>query len=334
MAESPLYRQLAMSAASWGCDLSAAQIHSWVRKRLLPPLARRRSLGRHGFRSELRPEAIGQLRALCRLRSYTKRLDPLRLLLWIEGWPVPLGDVKAALRRQLPQPPAGRIDDDLLDQLSGQALRKAVGFRRALGRTGLTKLEAAEAGEYVAARLLGERPEPSESLKSILDRALGLDRARRDAFDTARPWLEQPPDVSAMFDGLSLSELYDLASTVSTEELDRARSRAAFLVWEFPRMIELLEILGGRNFGGLHSASRLGPRDAGLAVLIAVRSHRQGLSPNFDELVAGLQTDEMASAMSLLPEARRFVAEHPQRRRLQREGLLGHLSESQRDVPS
>lgn len=131
--EGALYTRLAIRVAENGiASISPDQIHRWRMAGLLP-CARRVSLGRgRGFQFDVALGTYEQLVALCRFRTVIKSSHRLRILLWLEGWPVDQEAVRGSLLRCLPSVGTTRRSEAMLDRLSGYAVEAGPRLARRL----------------------------------------------------------------------------------------------------------------------------------------------------------------------------------------------------------
>jgi hypothetical protein len=325
MPEARRYQQLAELAREAGYRVTPAQIHHWVRAGLLPATAERRSVGRRGFRSEPRTGAERQLIALCGLRSITTSRGSLALLLWLDGWEVPLGRVRAALVEAVPAPLSHGLNDNDRDRISALAMEHARSLRRQLPPAKLSQMDVAEVGEFLMRFVVGDQPDPSAELEATLSRAMGLDRAASDTIGSAEPWYDpSSAGVLSLLAGFTLDELHELIESVADDELSLARDPARTLIYDMPRIAEAIELAYGRGVAGFGPLRLMSPAEPHLGVIATLRASRAGLGPSLAALVESCRSPQLQQVLESLPEARAFVRAHPQRRRIEQDGLVAH----------
>ncbi|MDQ3690437.1 MAG: hypothetical protein M3406_10460, partial [Chloroflexota bacterium] len=278
------YDQLVEVAAKAGYGVTPSQVHRAVKARLVRTVAERGGVGHQNFHASLSEDMVAQFLAWCRLRLHTTRVDQLRILMWLERWPVPLGDVRRSLAAWLPTTDSMRLTDSVRHKISRMAFRHRKEFRRDVGPYKLTDMDAADAAEYVVLRALGDTPVMHDELRALLAKTLGLERARVDTRGDASPWYSGDAAPESLFEGFSLDEMRDLLTSATDEDLEWARSRAHFLLWGFAPAISRLEEAAGKGFAGLHGAARLSPSQAALAVIVVLHARNAGFSQNIDEM--------------------------------------------------
>lgn len=323
--EAPVYHALAQMARDAGFrEVTPSQVHVYAKARLLPPTAVRQSLGNRGFASELHPQVVDQLLALCELRKLTRSHEALAVLLWADGWDVPLGIVKEALLSCLPPARMSRSVRalDHLDRLARRSLPRLMRTMRP-GRMGDAALDAAATLAPVA---YGIADPIDDVAGGNLERLGGLDRGRLDAIGSAEPWLAGPPSF-AWNVMLRYAPPWRVRSYIEAADaalLDRSRAHARFLIYEIPAFARGLEAGGGRGFGGWRFLARLVPRQAAMLGTIAVVLDRYpALFRRFDLLIEGISP--LAERRDVLLElAAEYARQHPdQSALLRRHGLYG-----------
>lgn len=281
---------LAEVARNAGFLVSEGQIHRAVTQRLIPRpaliLAKQGELAVDG-----RPTTRGAMDdflAWCRLRRHLTLLHPLRTLLWMEGCAIPTSDLRTSLASWLPPAPAIELTEEQRDLLSSMALRRAKEARRHLGPYGLSEMDAADATEHVVLRAIGDDPEVGPELRAILAKAMGLERASSDSLGGVRPWYSGDSSPEQLLAGFSFAEMRALVESASDDDLEWARPRARFLVWDLPEFVRLVEMHAGKGFAGLHAAAQLGPASAPLGVIVALRARSFGVGDNIDLISAAV----------------------------------------------
>lgn len=329
MSETQRYRDLASAAKRAGHHVTPSQVHRWVRYGLLPPASKRQADEQAGAEAQAHSTSLAQLVALCRARTITRSPAALALLLWLDGHAISGDRVRTSLRASLPNTPTRRLSEAQRDRLSSLALRNARAFRRELPPAGLSEIDAAEVAEFLIRHVLGDMPELGPSVERALRKAMGLDRAASDVVRGSGPWLEQNQDVMGLLGDFTLADLHHLVRTATDEELTAVRQPARALVYDLPRVAEALELMHGRGVAGFGPLRMIEPAAPELAIVAALRAQRVGLGDNLRLVAAAGAAPELQSALAQLPEARKLVSRHPQRRTIQRIGLATY-----RDQPA
>lgn len=234
--------------------------------------------------------------------------------------------VRSSLTEALPAPPPGGLDDDDRDRLSALAIEHATSLRRRLPPAKLSKMDVAEVGEFLMRLVVGDPQAPSAELEATLSRAMGLDRAASDTIGSADPWYDPSSGGPlSLLAGFTLEELHRLIDSVSEEELSAARDPARTLIYDMPRMAEVIELAYGRGVAGFGPLRLMSPAEPHLGIIAALRASRAGLGSSLGALVESCRSPQVQQVLEvLLPEARTFVRAHPQRRRIEQDGLLTH----------
>lgn len=279
-----IYDQMVEVAAKAGYGVTPSQVHRAVKARLVRTSDERGGVGHQKSHASLSEDVVAQFLAWCRLRLHTTRVDQLRILMWLERWPIPLGDVRRSLAAWLPTTGPMRLSDRVRHKISRMAFRHRKEFRRDVGPYRLTDMDAADAAEYVVLRALGDTPLMHDELRAVLAKTLGLERARVDALGDASPWYSGDAAPENLFEGFSLDEMRDMLTAAPDDDLEWARSRAHFLLWGFAPAISRLEDAAGKGFAGLHGAAQLSPSQAALAVIVALHARNAGFGQNIDEI--------------------------------------------------
>lgn len=297
MSERPIYRVLAEVARGAGYgDVTPSRVHRWVREHLLPATGRQVPAGRAGFRTEPSAEAQAQLLALCAWRQETKQLNQLAVLLWMDGWEVPLGRVRQSLRSFVPKDPprpGNRTEREALEErLEVMAYKFAPRAKARFGRRGVEREEIAEALLPIVRRIAGLGGRIRKQDAAVIERMTGQDRARTDATPTAGPWLTTPGVESVeMATALTLQTARSLAEA-GDEELERARPRLRFWLVEGNAIAGHVAAHGDAEFAGLHTFAVQPPKLAVACLVLMLFFDRLGLGSNLDRLIAALSVGQ------------------------------------------
>jgi hypothetical protein len=249
-------------AAAAGFDVTAAQLARWHRAGLIPRPSQR-PLGKGHGTETVYPGGTGeQLLALARILALDRRLSLAAWELWWAGYDVSLEKVRtllgesaksrdastAELRARIDAPGGSDSIYDLADRMAGgrtdvKVLRQA---RKRVGRSSYSTVAKAVL-ETAAGRFGGFEPDAANAESAgdgeILERALGLERARTDRLPDADPWLAGPADgalleISALAAAHRLSDV--LTSTVD-RDLIRYRDELKVFVSLFGSVSEATE---------------------------------------------------------------------------------------------
>lgn len=314
--EGALYKRLAIRVAENGiASISPHQIHRWRMAGLLPG-ARRVSLGRgRGFQFDVAPGTYEQLVALCRFRTVTKSSHRLRILLWLEGWPVDQEAVRGSLLRCLPRVGTKRRSEAILDQLSALAAKSGppLARRLLLGRIGNTL--SADGADVALQMAFGLTRCISAEQATYLESVTGLrPHARSDTLAGAGPWLtgETSRVLTRLARAWSIRTMRDFVRHATSDERERARPFARALAIDFPAISRANDVTFGRNFAGwrLFRGLRFRPE---VALALAIFFGRMGMTRAMGELSAAISEGrEITRTMIALGEW--YAAHHPEQR--------------------
>jgi hypothetical protein len=231
-----------IAAAGGSRRLNVWSLRRWGREDLLPR-PRRRGLGTgQGTRVEYPDGTLEQLQALLTLFCETRNYARLRVLLWLDGYPVPWERVRADLVAALPNPAGweqvragvAEEDDAALDALDAEAVRLAASKDTPIARRWLRSPTGREMfmAQLLMAAALGRFPhgmaEPVEgggrSYGEVLERGAGVYAARADASH----WLTGPPgavlEAAGEYDGFDVPRLLNALRTATRAEAEEARA--------------------------------------------------------------------------------------------------------------
>jgi hypothetical protein len=208
-------------------------------------------------------DALRQLEALLRFRQQTKTEDLLRVGLWLEGYPIVPETLSAALRRiitsgvaaleaELSQMEAtGRTRAEAIEDVGRKAARLR-GRRRFLSQSRGGRLAERERAFVAVMRLgLGDESIVREldELGPVVERVLGLDRARKFRAGGVGPWLSGPAGegLAGVVEFASLPRLLEVMESVTVEELQTARARVWTLLQGISFVCRLADAFSGRR---------------------------------------------------------------------------------------
>jgi hypothetical protein len=306
-------KELLGLAQARGYPVSARQLAYWHRKGLIPRPVQR-SLGKgHGTESVYPPGTGEQLLALCEAHSGEKRLDHVAWRLWWEDHEVSFGLLREFLVRV-----AAEVDgwmqelrDQETGQLSGSAWnrlddapeeRLSKPLSRARKRVSRRRFDTfmRVLFEVVTGGFEGFGSEEPEADRRVMEKGLGLERARTDRLPNVEPWLKTDiatilRDVSRQLFGLSLSE--ELAN-LEDEQLLEARDEARSWMEVLDRFSRVLERAFGRGAFGLsgmvEAIREMGAQEQALWTLMWAVSRFRGPASLREGLEAhGKPTPEM-----------------------------------------
>lgn len=167
---------------------SESTLRFWRRRGLLPPAERVN--GRPAYPAY----AVGQLRAIARWRARGVRsIDATKVVLWVEGFPVPLEEVRRllqvffdswaasiALFTEEPEHPGSATTAIEVSVREIAAMRSRSPLPEPMRKRRMKRREREEALIFAALSLTGQAGEAAKRIQAapFLDRLLGLDRRR------------------------------------------------------------------------------------------------------------------------------------------------------------
>jgi hypothetical protein len=271
-----------------------------------------------------------QFVALLRYRAQTTDPDLLRVLLWLDGFSIPTGDVRRVLAAHLRQMTeaieqaitieAGQRGLDPADDAArSQAVSGLAGTMAAkrgtsaLPRHGRTPArDRAEAVELLVRSIgLGEHVAGTPDQGEAVERVLGVSPGRRRSPVSGQPWLTGPAEEIFGAVGIaSMPRLREAIADASDAELEAARQSVIALVRILPLAARMMDVLSGRdNSVGLKGLEQVAERpEAALWLLPAVVSMtRVGMNENIGAITEALQPipklAERARALLDMPAA-------------------------------
>ncbi|MFD8911714.1 hypothetical protein [Streptomyces sp. NPDC059575] len=264
-----------------------------------------------------------QLVQLLRWREHTQNVDVLRVVLWVEGFPVALDAVRASATAVLTTL-LHEVEQDLQTEASRQgldpvteqdAVMSAVATTMAAkrGKNALPRpirVTADERATAVAHLLqifaLGKQPDVTEEEAETIEKVLGVSPGRRQRVEEADPWLTGP--ASALVDAadfVSLPKMANALADATDSEWEEARSPAAALFLQLPVVTRTMAALTGKgNFAGMGGYIVLDsePIMAVFMVAFVLGARRADWSGNVEGL-----TDSLAPWPTLVGEMKQVL---------------------------
>ena len=314
-------QELVDYAARQGIVVTMRQLERWHKADCLPRPEHPHPQGVRGSTSHYPAGTASQLLALCRLSTQERRLDYIRLQLWLDRYPVPLKALRKSFHRALFAGMAKGVK-----RLGGEQIHDPLESAEAL-----TALTTPQLSRFVLGRLIRRRlrrPADQESLLTLFYQLFfgatpafeageahtgedemsltqlfvtvaGLERAQTDRLGDAQPWLPQDiaPALHEMAERqlLSIGQLVTAYRNASLAEWEQARADAEALFINVPQMIRGTEAAFGKNVIGLGIFTRLPFEQAnltlrvlGIAGLLVLR--RAGYGKDLDEFLALART--------------------------------------------
>lgn len=291
--------------SSSGFTVTKTELARWHRAGLLPR-PYRRSLGRGRGMISIYPAGTAeQLLALCTIHRSEKRLAYVAWCLWWGGYKVPIETIRPFLEETQqhwqqgieeiyrlqadPEQLSKALNRSAVMRLSHKTLGRA---RKRLGRKDfpifMGVLVRITSGTFEGYEV---HPEIGVDERYIVEKGLGLLRARRNRMAYAEPWLtgdtgEVLQELSSRLRHHPLGE--DL-SIVSEEDLGETREQVRCFLSAFESVSSTFDLLfsrGAFGFSTLADAIReMEPPDQAMMLLFWRMLRSWGLGPNMDQLL-------------------------------------------------
>ena len=302
------------------------------------------------------PHTPRQLRSLLYWQEKTKNHDELRVVMWLEGYPIELHRVQTSVVELLQQH-AQVVDLALAGlRLTTKAFGR-VARMRAIAERALRQRKnpfPLMTGSRLSARIdgltslmmmfaFGEGPtDQTAEHAEMIESVLGLDQgARTRRIDGTDPWLTGP--ATDLFDAaeyLNLPALIEVAKTATEEELIEARCHVVALFRYLPFLLRGFSLLvKSRNPIGLGLLNTLDERPNAVPWLIAavIAMHRIGWNTQLMSVTESMETAPQlaleTAELAKLPDVTfaKNVASSPKRgraraRRLRQAAVDGTLT--------
>lgn len=264
-----------------------------------------------------------QLVRLLGWREHTQNVDVLRVVLWIEGFPLALDAVRASatavltgLLHEVEKDLQAEASRQGLDPIAEQdAVVSAVATTMAAkrGKNALPRPIRVPAGERATAVAhllqifaLGKQPDVTEEEAETIEKVLGVSPGRRQRVEDADPWLTGPASALVGAAGfVSLPRMAEALADATDSEWEEARSPAAALFLQLPVFARAIAAMTGKeNFAGMggHTALDSEPIMAVLLVAFALGARWADWSGN----VKGL-SDSLAPWPALVGEMKQVL---------------------------
>ncbi|WP_159391579.1 hypothetical protein [Streptomyces viridochromogenes] len=216
------------------------------------------------------PGSDRQLVQLLRWREHTQNVDVLRVVLWIEEFPLALDAVRASatavldgLLYEMERHLRAEASRHGLDPVAEQdtvvsAIATPMAAKR--GKNALPRPIRVPAGERSTAVahllqifVLGEQPDVTEEEAETIEKVLGVSPGRRQRVEDADPWLTGPANaLVGAADFVSLPRMAEALADATDSEWEAARSPAAALFLQLPVVARaLVATYGKENFAGM-----------------------------------------------------------------------------------
>jgi hypothetical protein len=267
-----------LAAASGYDDVSLRMLETFRAQGLLPRLTRDGHRGRAPV--WIYPAgADQQLLSLLRWREHTKDPKTLRVLLWLDGFPIPSATVRDAvadglkavlnlLEREIAvqakrrgMDPQNRTDREQTLGLMAAELAAKRGPKALPRHSRVTASQRSRAVELMLRIFtFGERVETTADDATAVERALGVaPNGRRHRVFDAGPWLTGPADAFfAAADVIALPNALRTILEATDSELETARHIVAMLWRHLPLMARILVVLfDDENYAGMSGLGRL-----------------------------------------------------------------------------
>ncbi|WP_159041793.1 hypothetical protein [Streptomyces aureus] len=269
------------------------------------------------------PDSDRQLLRLLRWRERTLDVDVLRVVLWVEDFPLALDAVRASAAvvmddlshevEQLLRAEASRQGLDPVDDQDAVVGAVAATMAAKRGKNALPRpirVPADDRATAVAHLLqifaVGTRPDVTEDEAETIEKVLGVSPGRRQRVEGAEPWLTGPASlIVGAADFVSLPRMTEALADATDAEWEEVRSVAAALFLQLPVVTRAVAAQTGKgNLAGLGAYAALDsePLFAVLLIAFALGARRADWSGNVEDL-----TDSLASWPALIGEMKQVL---------------------------
>ncbi|QES11766.1 hypothetical protein DEJ45_04690 [Streptomyces venezuelae] len=236
-------------------------------------------------------------------------MDVLRVVLWLEDFPLALDSVRASAIAVM-DGHSYEVEQLLRTEASRQGLDPAGGQDAVVGTVAATmaaqrgknalprpvRVRASERAAGFAHLLrifaLGTQPDVTEDEAKTIEKVLGVSPGRRQRVEDAGPWLSGPASaLVGAADFVSLPRMTEALAHASDTEWEESRASAAAFFLRLPVFTRAVAAMTGReNLAGLggHAALDSEPLMAVLLIAFVLGARRAGWSENVEDLTDSL----------------------------------------------
>jgi len=319
-------RALIRIAVAAGYQLSPRLLETLRTQGLLPRPQRTAQHGRTPVWT-YPPGAERQLLSLLAWREQTKDPDVLRVLLWLDGFPIALALVREALATGVQQvltlfqqaiaeaassqqrdakEDGGGANDEAVSRIAAVLAAKR-GARSLPRHSRVSATERARSVELLLRTFaLGQRVDATPHDADTIERVLGVGRrGRRDTVDGSGPWLVGPPET--LFDTvevLSLPAALQAVRAATDAELETARGVAMAVLRYLPLMARMMAAtFDDDNYAGFAGVQPLDqhPEIAMIMVPVILSMLQAGWHDQLHDITAALaRVPELSAQTELL----------------------------------
>ncbi|WP_432112645.1 hypothetical protein [Streptomyces sp. S1] len=304
------------------------------------------------------PGSDHQLVRLLRWREHTQDKDVLRVVLWIEGFPLSLDAVRASAAtvmdglshelERLHQTEASRHDLDLAGDQEAVVGAVAATMAAKRGKNALPRpirvpadVRATAIAHLLQIFLLGAQPDVTEDQAESIEKVLGVSPGRRQRVEGAEPWLTGPASaLVGAADFVSLPRMTEAFADATDTEWEEARSSAAALFLQLPVSIRAAVAMTGKeNLAGLggHAVLDSEPLMAVFLIAFVLGARRADWAGNVEGLTESLArwpalVDEMKQVLDMPQhELDRNLAGHGPEMQIRTRRIIQALLDSELD---
>lgn len=254
------------------------------------------------------PGADRQLVSLMRWREHTNDPDVLRVLLWLDGFPITTAAVRDSVSNSL-SVMTRTLESELVAEASRRGLNPAAEREAAVSSIASTlaakrgpalprrvRMRASERTSAVEVLLrlfaFGETLDTTEEAARTVEQVLGVSPGRSQRVNGAGPWLVGPAqDLLDAAQFLSLPTMARIAETTA-RELESARHLVAMLFKFLPLVARTIcAVSDDSNYAGMEGIGSLDelPEFALLLVAIVIGMIRAGWQENLHMIATALE---------------------------------------------
>lgn len=303
---------LLQAAAGTGAVVSERLLETFRGDGLIP---RPQRVGYHGRSPVWRyPQGTErQLIALLRWRQQTKDPRVLKVLLWLDGFPIPVEEVREALIHEL-RAITQAVEREIEQRARQLGLDPAGSSGRGPAIDALAQMVAAKRGSTPVPRSsrvpasdrtravslmirmfgLGEKTETTAQDAVLVEKVLGIaPNGRRHTIDGAGPWLTGPAeDLFSAAEIVALPGLTAALADAGEVEFGTARQLAIAMFRHLPLMIRMIgAIFNDENYTGLAALSQFDQHPEAVIYLVpmVIAMLRAGWAENLETVASALR---------------------------------------------